>query len=407
MMRSDDRAEALDSLRYELDAGEERFFPYRAGKSRHAHGAEARLNHAAEAFGYFFRDGVTAAMMRSDWDDLKTSLRIAALTQGRIKDSITGEEPGKIIHEFPEKDDLGGERAFRSTYSSCDGANWFIIGHHSLWKAIGDTALLEQQRGNLRAALQYNFTHMDSQGMFYEDPLYCGDETRKRIRVTIWKDSGLLGREGGKPFFPTAYALQQALIRRAFRDAADLAEVVNLGYNPGELRRFACLARDRIFDDLWDSDLGTVAFAIDRGEKIRGIFSDGLSLLAYLEPEDVPPEKLSSLIETGMQLATPYGFRTSPHPAPFPDDHPESYQLGTIWPFDQWMIHQAGQRHSIPQLISVSLGCLDALDQEGFAEFLRYDDATGKLRWGGYDTQLWSVSAADYFSRRNSRMSKD
>ncbi len=50
--------------------------------------------------------------------------------QGQKYDPITGEEPGKIHHEFPG---VMVSPPFLSTYDACDTTALYLIGLEALW----------------------------------------------------------------------------------------------------------------------------------------------------------------------------------------------------------------------------------------------------------------------------------
>jgi len=264
-----------------------------------------------------------------------------------------------------------------------------------------DDAFIREEKQGLMAAMTYLRAHMHD-GLFLENPQRCG-AVRYALRATYWKDSTLPGHTD--PEYPVAYTLVQAEAIAALRSAAKLAETLSISDQAEELRIMADKATEHLFTDLWDEEANYPLLARDRTGKIHGVSSDALHMLAYLQKEAVPPEKLAGIVKGARQLTTPYGYRTY---APGQLEYaPDSYHLGAIWPFEQFFIAKGALIHEQEEILGVSLRVMRVLEKLGFPELAYWDGK--ELTAGGCDLQLWSVALPQAFyellSQRISRSS--
>jgi len=135
--------------------------------------------------------------------------------------------------------------------------------------------------------------------------------------------------------------------------------------------------------------------ALDRDGPIRGVSSDALHMLAYLEAADIPKEHLAAIERGAEALATPFGYRT--YARGQVDYDPHAYHLGAIWPFEQAMIARGAACHGLSAVRDVALQVVDALEVLGFHELFYWDQETGlegatAIDGQGCDLQLWSLA---------------
>ncbi len=372
----DAAARGLERLRTTITLDDTQLTLYNSGMSR----GRAR-------FGLFTRDLLTTALMLRDPKLLRGAIRFALLTQGKRYDPLTGEEPGRALHEFAEVE----IRGLKTHYNAAETSQLLLVASADYLRRSGDRSLAERYNHGLKAALDYILSHIRG-GLFWEDPQICG-ATRYALRATYWKDSRLPGR--AEPSYPVAYTLVQAQTVAALRAAAELAETVDLGLSPAELEGQATKGLRALLDELWDKELDYPLIARDGDGPIGGISSDGLHLLAYLRPEDLPPEKLEAICIASRPLETPYGFRT--YAPGQPDYSPTAYHLGAIWPFEQFFIAKGALIHRREGLLEVALRVGTALERLGFPELFYWDEQSGLVGPGavpgeGCDLQLWSAA---------------
>ncbi|MEM8860457.1 MAG: hypothetical protein AAGD96_19210, partial [Chloroflexota bacterium] len=129
----------------------------------------------------FTRDGIITALLAADADMMRGQLEFCALHQGKTFDPITGEEPGKIHHEWPGYP----IRELFTTYNACDAAAFFLIGHNWLQAHFPDDGFVAAQARAIQAAAEYIERHLNQDQLFEESPRYSGAE-HFALRVTYW-----------------------------------------------------------------------------------------------------------------------------------------------------------------------------------------------------------------------------
>jgi glycogen debranching enzyme len=368
----------MERLQTTVTLGDTKLTLYNAGMSR------GRVR-----FGLFARDLLTTALMLRDAGFSREAIKFVLLTLGKRYDPLTGEEPGRALHEFD-----GVEiRGLKTHYNAAETSQLLLIASADYLRVSGDRALVERHSQGLRTALDYLFSHI-REGLFWEEPQICG-ASQYALKATYWKDSGLPGR--ADPSYPVAYTLVQAQTISALRAAAELAKLIDLGRGSAELEGEATKLLEALLDELWDRELNYPLIAKDRVGPISGISSDGLHLLAYLRPEDLPQAKLEAICIASKLLETPYGFRT--YAPSQPGYSPTAYHLGAIWPFEQFFIAKGALIHGREELLEVALRVGRALERLGFPELFYWDEQCGLAGPGansgegeGCDLQLWSVA---------------
>lgn len=369
---------ALDPLRVSLDLDGEPLRLFHAG-----------LQKGRVRFGLFGRDLLITALMLRDPSLMWDVLRFCCKTLGQQHDPRTGEEPGRGLHEYTPVE----IRGLLTRYNACDVSPLLLVAAAEYHNITGDRVLLRAYTSELAAALRYILTHIE-RGLYWEDPARCGAQ-RYALRATYWKDSHLPGRED--PDYPVAYALAQAQTIAALRAAASLvSHGFNLGENAEELQTKAYEMTEVLFTKLWDDERNFPAVALDGQGKITGIASDGLHMLAYLEPGDMPSEQLRAIEEGARALETPYGYRTYAPGQPGYD--PSSYHWGSIWPFEQFFIARGALLHRREKLLEVALRVIPALRELGFVEAFAWEEGE-KLHVVGCDLQLWTAALPEALAR--------
>lgn len=344
-------------------------------------------------FGIFPRDLFTAGFIAGDGSLIWETARFCARTIGRQRDPRTGEEPGRVIHEFSPHEHEG----LSTRYNACETSQLFLIGAAQCLRT-GEGVSLTAIGDALQAAGEYVLRHLEDD-LVWEDPRHAEAE-RYLLSATYWKDSFLPGHRELR--FPVAYTLVQAQTVAALRALAALTEPLDLGFSPPALARQARATAGAIWRKLWDEATAYPALARDGRELVPGVSSDGLHLLAYLRPADVPPEKRGRILDRAGELATPYGFRTS---APNqPDYSSTGYHQGAIWPFEQWFIARGAIVHGLPDVLATAERVLYALADLGFVELFYWDEekglrGPGEIPGEGCDLQLWSAVVPEGFHR--------
>jgi len=361
--------DGLEALRIQVEIDGETLSLFNAGEQR-----------GTVRFGLFGRDLLTVALMLQGPELMRQVIQFICSTLGKEYNLTTGEEPGRGIHEFTDVE----MRGRLTRYNATEVSLLLLIVAAEYWQSTLDESLIRKEGEALIAAGEYLRAHLQN-GLFIEDPQRCGAE-RYALPATYWKDGGLPGRND--PDYPVVYALVQAQTVAALRAAARLAKPLKMANRTRELAFIADKAVKRLFSDLWDEGSNYPLIAKDCKGGITGISSDALHMLAYLQEEDVPAKKLAGIVEGACKLATPYGYRTY---APGQLEYaPDSYHLGSIWPYEQFFIAKGALAHEQEDILEGSLQVVRALETLGFPELVCWDGKT--LTPQGCDLQLWSAA---------------
>lgn len=364
-----DAERAMNALRATLVVKNERFTAFNAGSTN-----------GEPHFGFFPRDLFTAGLMIRSPSLLRESIRFAVHTIGKACNPVTGEEPGRVLHESNQVERDG----LLSHYNACETSQLLLISARELLQ-VGteeDVALLQGLASGLAAAGRYVLSHIWDD-LFVEDPQRCGAE-RYFAHATYWKDSHLPGRRAIE--YPVVYTLVQAQTVSALRSLAVLTSRFALGWKETELLEIAQGLNDRIWRSLWDQNLDVPLIAQDRGMSISGISSDALHMLAYLEPADVPARCLEAIQTASARLKTQYGYRSyAPNQAEYA---PDAYHLGSIWPYEQAFIAKGARRFGMDRVFRGATLILRALEELGFPELVVWNGQS--LSGSGCDVQLWT-----------------
>ncbi|MFW6378717.1 MAG: hypothetical protein ACOCZV_01720, partial [Nanoarchaeota archaeon] len=199
----------------------------------------------------FTRDSILSVLLMKDMPMLREQLLFCAKHQGRVRDPYTGEEPGKIHHEYP-----GYElRGLSTQYNACDTTALFLIGHQVYYDKTEDVTFLEKNIWHIRQATEYIKRHL-KEYLFYEDPAEA-DARTFAAKVTYWKDSEIYGRVDGRPSYPSVFVLSHAQNLKALRSAAFLLDDAGLD-------RIADRMVERLKTTLFDVETNSFLIATDQ-----------------------------------------------------------------------------------------------------------------------------------------------
>ena len=327
----------------------------------------------------FTRDSILSAVLASDAKMLRNQLEFCALRQGVKKNPHSGEEPGKIFHAQP-----GAQiRGLVSDFNACDSTALFVYGHEVYQQLTGDVTLVERFRKHIERAIAYVRSHLRD-NLFVEDPAFCGAK-RFALKVTYWKDAEMQDRQDAEPSYPVVYMLAHVQNMRALRSAAKLLDAP-------ELARIADEMAARL-QDLFDSESGTFYIAKDALGPIRGISSDTLHALCYLQPGDLSDRQIAQIVESSKALETCAGYRGSNTPGA---GYSGADYADLVWVFEQALIHIGAQRFGLKHVQEVSSRVLDYVkDSDTELLLIKGDTVTKK----GCDPQLWTIAAKKYFAK--------
>lgn len=342
----------------------------------------------------FSRDSLEAGETVHDYHMLRDQLIYGNLHQAKAQNPLNGAEPFKFHHQFPG---VVVQRGLSTEYNASDAVALYLIGHADYQQATGDRSLTEEFRGNLLGAVEvYTFSHIDPDThQFVEDPKFCGAEDFA-LKRTDWKDSITPKREDGKLIYPAILPNLQAQYIAGLRSASII-------FDTKEFTREAMKMRKGL-QALFDHHLGTFYITVDTLGSIPGISSDGLNMFAYLDLEDLEPWQWEAIIRASTVLETVAGYQNiDPDIAKTMTDNYHA----RVWPKEEATIHRGA---SNLQLRARQEGLHSLVDAFGHVKeislrtnaYLDTDPETLKVHGGvvekaGYDPQLWTGSAKQYY----------
>ncbi len=337
-------------------------------------------------------DNLTPEQQRFALEMLENQLRFCSEKQGITQNPNTGEEPGKIFHEYPGF--VMPQNGLSTLYNACDTTALYLIGHRRYQELTGNTRLIDAQQDNIRRAVEYIFSHIGEDGIFWEDPAHCGAK-EFGLKVSYWKDSNLLDRREGKPSYPIVYPLAHAQNLAGLRSASRLLPEDDQ-LQP-QMREKIAAMRVALTERLFDEDTEMFYLAIDQEGEIPGISTDGLHALYFLEQDDLSKEKIQQIAMASECLETPWGYRVLDSTAAKRNQTTDDYHANTLWCWEQAIIHAGAKKFGLEKPQEVSARVVPALGYRN-AEILQLREQG--FDYAGCDPQLWTIAAKDYFARQ-------
>lgn len=287
-------------------------------------------------FTLFGRDSLWAARMLLPLgtDLARGTLRTLAARQGRVRDTATAEQPGKILHELRRQTFAigGGVTLPPLYYGTIDATPLWVCLLHDAWRWGMDAADVEALLPAAEAALAWMADSGDADGDGF---LEYVDESGHGLANQGWKDSGdsVQWRDGRLAQGTIALSEVQGYAHEAAIGGAALLEAFG---RPGADRWRAWAARlaERFRRQFWvhepDGDYPGIALDGDK-RLVDSVTSNmghllGTGLLSR-EEEDVVAARLVS-----PDLSSGRGLRTmSSSSAGY---WPLRYHGGSVWPHD-------------------------------------------------------------------------
>lgn len=300
--------------------------------------------------------------------------------QGQKNDGISGEEAGKIHHEYPG---VVVREPYLTTFNACDTTALYLIGlelYGNLSKPDGaDADFIKSQRLNITRAIDYINSHiMDD--VFWEFP--SAGARQFSLRITSWKDSMSPSGNQEELEYPVAYSLVQFQVARGLLAAGRLLD-------RADLRKRA----DRMFRAGIREFIGNNSFCVQRTRDTRLELSssDELHALAYIPREYADRLPLDAIIYRAQELLTPAGIACISKNANARLS--DTYHGYVVWIFEQSMIHYGAKKFGLRDIAAVTEKCIPFIGNG--QELLSIVPDIAPL---GNDRQLWSVAAKIYFS---------
>lgn len=288
---------------------------------------------------YFSRDAFLSAWQLLGYDPgiAFGTLRFATHFQGKVSRPMTEEEPGKMPHQVF----LTGldripvlNRIFWGLryYGSVDATPLFLIllTDYARYNAKEARGFLEEFEANVRAAFDWILNRLDRDGWLVYRKHYAFGLTHQG-----WRDGW---RNRIKLPVPVALADVQAYAYAAmaagiwlFRNVYDdMTYAMRLAHAAGDLAgRFHAAFR-------WpEEDYYYFALAGEELRPVRRITPEpAMAIFSGIIPDELIPAVVRRAFQP--DLATPFGIRTLS--ARDPLFRSDSYFLGSVWPWINWLI---------------------------------------------------------------------
>ena len=285
--------------------------------------------------GLFGRDSLITSWQLLDYNPMiarNTLIELARL-QGERVDRKTGEQPGKILHEYYPEDstDKSWFQKYKSkiewleidkpVYFSIDSTLLFIIVYNMYVEKTHDVSLQKKLKKNIERASDWISKYGSYEKDYHHFIGYEWDSKQPGLHNQSWKDSDEYSIKD--PVFPV--------------------EVQGYAYASMSNKMPKEMFKKDFFSEFYMKEEKYFAFALDGDLKqvkeitsnpghllFTGILDEGSRLLVK--------EKLFS-----KELWTPYGIRTLSTESENFD--PCSYHSGSVWPWDNWVIAQGLKKY--------------------------------------------------------------
>lgn len=354
--------------------------------------------------GLFGRDSLISAwqMLSIDPEIAKATLRNLAKIQGKKTDTSTLEEAGKIPHEYypattdskywtKNKAQVDWLKKGEPVYFSIDATPLFIILFFKYFEKEPDFFLLKETWNSLKAAGNWIVLKVRKDG-FLTHPIL---DPKKGLNSQSWKDGigkPLEGLRGN-----LAVVEVQGYAYEAMKHLSLLARLLSEKKFADILDEEAENLKNRFEKYFWFSGERYYCFALlEDGKALRCVTSNpGHLLFTRL----ISPAKKKEIVRRlfASDMWTPYGIRTLSTQDRYFD--PFAYQLGAIWPHDNWIIAEGMRESGFGQAAeAVKKSILDAYTELGkMPEFFGVDKENRIITKGMKDRacypQAWSSCA--------------
>ncbi|MBW4061042.1 hypothetical protein HJC99_00510 [Candidatus Saccharibacteria bacterium] len=327
----------------------------------------------------FSRDTFLAGILAMDKDLLRTQIILAANHQGTGYDAATGEEAGKVHHEYPGVK-LAGRGDYVTTYNACDTTALFLLAIEALGQLdeCSYAEIIAGYQRNIVLAVSYILRHVKT-NIFYEYP--PDDADHFALKVTYWKDSIAPDPLASELCYPVAYALAH------FQAARGLLSAARILRTPGLLE-----AADVMFKTGIRKFLRPAQFVVATGHRFQLAqpSSDELHSLAYIPQKYGHLLPLEAIEQRSKGLFTSVGLACTPESIATLLDDP--YHGYVVWPFEQAFIHYGSAKFNLPSCADLAKRIVPFIAQGN--ELI---GVKPKIEPRGNSHQLWSVAAGIYF----------
>jgi glycogen debranching enzyme len=285
-----------------------------------------------------------------------------ARLQGKKRDPVTEEAPGKILHEYRLGPLTPAARKLIPSYpyyGSIDATALFVVVLCEYVRVTGDLEFARERWDAVRAALEWTRRWGDRDGdglLEYERDSDVG------LVNQGWKDSGdsVRFRDGTIATGPIALVEVQGYTVDARRRAADLARRIGETRAADRLEHEARALADAIAERYWLEDRAFFAEALDGAKrKVDALTSNpGHLLWSGALARDAAAAVARALL--GPELFSGFGVRTmGEREGAY---NPVSYHNGTVWPHDSALALAGLVRYGLrDEAARLAAGLLSAL----------------------------------------------
>ncbi len=293
----------------------------------------------------------------------KATLRALGERQGSRIDDFRDEDPGRILHEM-RYGELSAfeERPHSPYYGNADATALYVVLLDEYERWTGDTKLVRELEGNVRAALNWIDQYADLQGNGYIS--YQRRNEKTGLENQCWKDSwdSISYHNGELPGFPRATCELQGYAYDAKMRATRLARLVWGDSAWADLlEREARDLKHRFNRDFWVEDGQYFAVALDMdGRQVDSLTSNiGHLLWSGIVTKSKAKAVVRHLL--GKRLFSGWGVRTLAEGET--RYNPIGYHVGTVWPFDNSFIAWGLRRYGFKEeAATVASGMFDAAE---------------------------------------------
>ena len=292
------------------------------------------------------------------------TLRVLADLQGRNVDTVTEEEPGRILHEVRSGLDaraaLGGGTVY---YGSIDATPLFVMLLDQAHRWGMPDGEVQDLIGHADRAIDWIQRYGDRDSDGYVEYQRATD---RGLVNQGWKDSfdAISGADGTLAEPPIALAEVQGYVYAAYRARARLAAHFEDSATAADLAARAADLRGRFNRDFWLPDQGFYALALDRDKRPVEALASNMAHCLWTGIVDRDKAPLVADHLTSPAMFSGFGVRTLA--ATMGAYNPVSYHNGSVWPHDTAIAVAGLMRYGLVQHAQrIALGLIDAAARLG------------------------------------------
>jgi glycogen debranching enzyme len=308
----------------------------------------------------FGRDSLIAAyeMMIIQPELAKGTLMALARLQGTKTDASTGEQPGKILHEYRHARYEGPGGAWRFPYyGSVDATPLFLIVLSEYVRVTGDLGLAKDLWSHVARALAWIDEHGDLDG----DGFIEYESDPETLENQAWKDSHDAYRysDGRVARAPMSSVEVQGYAIDALERTAELAAALGDVRRAGASSSRASALRSELDACFWMESRAFYAEALDHDKRQVDAITSNPGHLLWSAAVATHRARAVADALAGQDMFTGFGIRTMSRTERA--YNPLSYHCGSVWPHDTMLIAEGLARYGVMDAaLRIVSGMLDA-----------------------------------------------